>query len=146
MNTLCFRWKKIFCRFSVINLIFPTKSFSLINKWLNDGTLNDANISTRSLAGQLTFLTNNENELNSLGYLLLAQGKKEEASKVFQINYYLFPESVNVMSSLGEGYYENNDIRRAIFFLEKSLKLNKDPEAVEGILSILYKAKDKDKS
>ena len=104
------------------------------------------NISTRSLAGQLTFLTNNENELNSLGYLLLAQGKKEEASKVFQINYYLFPESVNVMSSLGEGYYENNDIRRAIFFLEKSLKLNKDPEAVEGILSILYKAKDKDKS
>jgi hypothetical protein len=29
-------------------------------------------------------LTDGENELNSLGYLLLKQGKKEEALKIFQ--------------------------------------------------------------
>ncbi|MGB4846096.1 MAG: hypothetical protein WBP16_16635, partial [Ferruginibacter sp.] len=99
-----------------------------------------------SLSGQLAAVVKNENELNSLGYLLLKQGKKEDASKIFQVNYYLFPESANVVSSLGEGYYENNDMRRAVFFLEKSLELNKDPKAVAGILSILYKAKEKEKS
>lgn len=121
-------------------------SFALINHWLKDGTLQDSNISTRSLSGQLAAVVKNENELNSLGYLLLKQGKKEDASKIFQVNYYLFPESANVISSLGEGYYENNDMRRAVFFLEKSLELNKDPKAVAGILSILYKAKEKEKS
>ncbi|MGB4845700.1 MAG: hypothetical protein WBP16_14635 [Ferruginibacter sp.] len=121
-------------------------SFALINNWLKDGTLQDSNISTRSLSGQLAAVVKNENELNSLGYLLLKQGKKENASKIFQLNYYLFPESANVISSLGEGYYENNDMRRAVFFLEKSLELNKDPKAVAGILSILYKAKEKKKS
>lgn len=121
-------------------------SFALINHWLKDGTLQDVNISTRSLSGQLATVVKNEDELNSLGYLLLKQGKKEDASKIFQVNYYLFPESANVVSSLGEGYYENNDMRRAVYFLEKSLELNKDPKAVQGILSILYKAKEKEKS
>jgi len=118
-------------------------SFALINRWMKDGTLQDCNVSTRSLSGQLATIVKNENELNSLGYLLLKQGKKEDASRIFQVNYYLFPESANVASSLGEGYYQNNDMPRAVYFLEKSLELNKDPKAVPGILSILYKAKEK---
>lgn len=122
------------------------QSFNFINKWLNDGSFKDENISTRSLSGQLAPIVKNENELNSLAYLLLKQGRKEEAAKVFQINYYLFPESANVISSLGEGYYENNDMKRAVHFLEISLEQNKDPKAVQGILSILYKAKEKEKS
>ena len=78
--------------------------------------------------------------------MLLKQERKEEASKLFQINYYLFPESANVISSLGEAYYKNNDMMRAVHFLEMSLEQNKDPKAVKGILSILYKAKEKEKS
>ncbi len=121
-------------------------SFNFINNWLTDGTFKDENISTKSLSGQLASVVKNEGELNSLGYLLLKQGSKVEASKIFQINYYLFPESANVISSLGEGYYENNDMKRAVHFLEISLEQNKDPKAVQGILSILYKAKEKEKS
>ena len=116
-------------------------SFSTINRWLNDGTLLDDNISSRSIAIQLKQLVGNEHELNSLGYLLLGQDKKKEALKIFQANYSLYPESVNVISSLGEAYFKNADNKNAVTYLEKALEQNKDPLAVKGILEILYQAK-----
>lgn len=116
-------------------------SFAPVNRWLSDGTISDENISAAGLAGQLRLLVNGENELNSLAYLLLKQGKKKEALKIFQVNYTLYPESANIISSLGEGYYENDDNKKAVVFLEKALELNKNPQAVKSILEILYKAK-----
>ena len=121
------------------------RSFSSIAKWLKDETLLDENLSARGLAEQLRPLVSDEHELNSLGYLLMKQGKKKEALKIFQANYNLFPQSSNIASSLGEGYYENADFKKAISFLERALELNKDPQEVQSILEILYKAKEKDK-
>jgi tetratricopeptide (TPR) repeat protein len=118
-------------------------SFSTLRTWLSDGSLLDANISSRSLAQQLKPLLSSENELNSVGYLLLGQQQKKQALKVFQVNSVLFPESANVSSSLGEGYYETGEYSLAVKLLEKSLEQNKDPQAVKGILSVLYKAKEK---
>ena len=117
------------------------KSFATIRYWLADGTLLNKNISARSLAAQLRPLTNNENELNSLAYLLLKQGKKEEALKIFQVNCHLYPESANVMSSLGEGYWKTGDNKNAVTLLERSLEINKDPKMVKEILAVLYEAK-----
>jgi len=57
----------------------------------------------------------------------------------------LYPESANVISSLGEGYYENNDFKKAISFLEKALEINKKPDDIKDILEILYKTKKKEK-
>lgn len=119
-------------------------SFSSVLKWINEGTLTDDNISTRGLAEQVRPLVSTENELNSLGYLLLKQKKKKEGLRLFQINYSLYPESYNIASSLGEGYYENGDYKKAVTQLEKSLELNKDPKAIKEILAILYKAKGKE--
>ena len=116
-------------------------SFASVNRWLSDGTFNDENISAAGLAVQLRSLVCGENELNSLAYLLLKQGMKKEALKLFQANYYLYPESANIISSLGEGYFENDDNSKAIVFLEKALELTKNPQDVKGILEILYKAK-----
>ncbi len=118
------------------------RSFSLLTKWLNDGTLLDENISSRSLAAQLKNLVSSENELNSLGYLLIGQNKSKEALKLFQANYSLYPESANIISSLGEGYLKNKDTKNAVIYLERSLEVNKDPKAVKGILEILYEAKE----
>jgi len=120
-------------------------SFKIILQWLNDGSLTDENNSIRGLAEQLRTLVADEHELNSLGYLLLRQGKKKEALQVFRMNYSLFPESPNTASGLGEGYYENNDYKKAVSFLERSLELNKDPNMIKEVLGILYKAKEKDK-
>jgi tetratricopeptide (TPR) repeat protein len=120
-------------------------SFYVVQQWMNDGSLTDENISIAGLAEQLRTLISSERELNSLGYLLLKQDKKKEALKIFQVNYNLFPESSTINSSLGEGYYENGDYKKAIVSLERSLELNKEPKAVKEILVILYKAKEKDK-
>ena len=117
------------------------KTFSFIRSWLENGALLNKNISARSLAAQLRWLTDGEHELNSLAYLLAKQGKKEEALKVFQVNYVLYPESANVVSSLGEGYYRTGDIKNAVLYLEKSLELNKEPRMIKEILAILYEVK-----
>lgn len=117
------------------------KTFSFIRSWLESGALLNKNISARSLASQLRWLTEGEYELNSLAYLLAKQGKKEEALKIFQVNYILYPESANVVSSLGEGYYKTGDAKNAVLYLEKSLELNKDPQMVKEVLKILYEAK-----
>lgn len=121
------------------------RSFAAVKQWLTEDILLDDNISTAGLAQQLRLLVKNEHELNSLGYLLLNHDKKKEALRVFQINYFLYPESANVISSLGEGYYENNDLKKAISFLEKALEINKKPDDIKGILEILYKTKEKEK-
>jgi tetratricopeptide (TPR) repeat protein len=120
------------------------RSFNLVHQWVKDGTLTDENISVAGLAEQLRILVSDEHELNSLGYLLLKQAKKKEALRIFQVNYNLYPESSNLASSLGEGYYENSDYKKAITFLQKSLELNKDSGAIKEILVLLYKAKEKE--
>jgi hypothetical protein len=94
-------------------------SFKPMLGWINDGSLSDDNISARGLAEQVRTLVSGEHELNSLGYLLLKQGRKKEALKIFQVNYNLYPESSNIASSLGEGYYENNDYKRSVTLLER---------------------------
>lgn len=118
------------------------KSFSMIKDWLENGTLVNKNISARSLAGRLKSLADGENELNSLAHLLLSQGKKEEALKIFQVNYYLYPESPRVLASLGEGYFKTGDQKNAVSNLERALETNKDPKMVKEILAVLYQAKD----
>lgn len=93
------------------------------------------------MALQLKELVNNERELNSIGCLLLQHEKKQEAVKIFQLNAQLYPESANVLSSLGEGYYRTGDKHTAVQFLERALEINKDPKLVKEILKVLYEAK-----
>jgi len=116
-------------------------TFGPVRQWLADGTLTDENTSADGLAEQLRLLVRDEHELNNLGYLLLKQGQQREALKIFQVNHHLYPGSSNIVSSLGEGYYETGDIKKAVSTLEKALELNKNPQDVKGILEILYKAK-----
>lgn len=117
------------------------KSFVTINKWMNEGVLQDSNITPRSLATQIKQMVSNENELNSLGYLLLKQDFKKQALTIFRINANLYPESANILSSLGEGYLKNGYSEKAVQVLENSLTLAKDPAIIKEILPLLYQAK-----
>jgi tetratricopeptide (TPR) repeat protein len=118
------------------------KTFFAIKNWMENGVLLNKNISARSLAGQLKALADGENELNSLAHLLLKQGRSEEALKIFQANYYLYPESARVLASLGEGYFKTGDQKNAVLNLERALETNRDPTLLKEILSILYAARD----
>lgn len=117
------------------------QTFGMLKKWLADSTLVEKNVNVRGLAMQLKGLPASDRELNSLGYFLLGQEKKEEALRVFQINAVLYPESANVLSSLGEGYIRNGDAANAALYLERSLEINKDPILVKEILKLLYEVK-----
>jgi thiol-disulfide isomerase/thioredoxin len=116
-------------------------SFNTINNWLLNGTLLDDNTNVAGLANSIKSKVNSEYDLNSLGYLLLKHQLKKEALKLFKINYNLFPTSANVMSSLGEGFLENNDKVRAVTMLEFALQENINKEAFKEILALLYRAK-----
>jgi tetratricopeptide (TPR) repeat protein len=118
------------------------KSFATIKNWLADGTLLDENNNVNGLAAQLRQLVTRETELNSLGRLLMEQGKKEEGLKILQINARLYPELATVSYNLGEAYHKMGDNKNAVLSLEKALELNKDPQLVKLILKLLYEAKE----
>jgi predicted alpha/beta superfamily hydrolase len=67
-----------------------------------------------------------ENEFNSLGYSLIAEGAIDAAIEVFKMNVDQNPQSANAYDSLGEAYMVNENRILAIENYEKSLELDPD--------------------
>lgn len=65
-----------------------------------------------------------EDEINSWGYQLIEQNKKQEALQVFQLNTLLFPNSANVYDSYAETLELEGNRKEAIINYRKSLALN----------------------
>ena len=65
-----------------------------------------------------------EPELNTLGYILLAERRIKEAIEVFKLNVTVYPDSFNTYDSLGEAYLANNERELAIKNYKRSLELN----------------------
>ncbi|MFB3389596.1 serine hydrolase [Flavobacterium sp. LAR06] len=80
-----------------------------------------------------------ENEINSVGYQLLQNGKKKEAIEVFKINVENFPKSGNVYDSLGEAYLADGDKNLAIANYTKSVELDPQNEAGKKVLAEISK-------
>lgn len=114
--------------------------------WADNAIARGANFTTMNTkAGLLTKLDREEEaakvrekaiavatnaELNTYGYQLINQGKKDEAIKVFKLNVEKNPSDPNVWDSLGEGYTtrsQDGDKKLAVKAFEKSLSL--DPPA-----------------
>jgi CubicO group peptidase (beta-lactamase class C family) len=72
-----------------------------------------------------------EEEVNEVGYWLLARKKVKEAIAVFEMNVSDFPSSWNTYDSLGEACAEDGQKQRAIAMYEKSIALN--PENSSGV-------------
>jgi CubicO group peptidase (beta-lactamase class C family) len=78
-----------------------------------------------------------ENEMNTVGYRLLAKEKKEEALEIFKINTEDFPDSANAHDSLGEGYLAVGDANAAVKSYRKSLELDPSNENARNVLKQL---------
>ncbi|MEW5922541.1 MAG: MBL fold metallo-hydrolase [Candidatus Zixiibacteriota bacterium] len=65
-----------------------------------------------------------ENELNNLGYQLMARNMLDAAVEIFKLNIEAYPESANTYDSMGEAYMKRGDKELAIRNYEKSLELN----------------------
>ena len=71
--------------------------------------------------------TANINQLNNLGYQMVAGNRLDKAIEYFALNVKRNPNDPNVYDSLGEAYKMNGDEKNAIKNLKKSLSL--DPPA-----------------
>lgn len=80
-----------------------------------------------------------ENELNSLGYELLAVDKTQDAIKLFILNTEMFPEAWNPYDSLGEGYFVAKDYDNALINYKKSLELNPQNENAQMMIDQIKK-------
>jgi len=69
----------------------------------------------------------NMNQLNTLGYQLMAAKDFNKALQYFKKNVKDNPENANVHDSLGECYKTMGDKKNAIKYLKKSLALNPPP-------------------
>ncbi|HMF08686.1 MAG TPA: tetratricopeptide repeat protein, partial [Thermoanaerobaculia bacterium] len=65
-----------------------------------------------------------EEQVNRVGYWLLASKRVKDAIAVFEVNVAAHPDSWNVHDSLGEAYAKDGQRERAIASYEKSLTLN----------------------
>lgn len=85
--------------------------------------------------------TVSENELNQLGYTLMASGKLNEAIEIFKLNVELFPDSWNVYDSLGEAYMNSGNNKLALENYKKSVVLNPNSENGKEIIKKLEEKK-----
>jgi hypothetical protein len=65
-----------------------------------------------------------EDQLNSLGYQLIAARKFKDAVRILQLNVEVYLQSSNVYDSLGEAYMDDGDKAPAIANYQKSLEIN----------------------
>jgi imidazolonepropionase-like amidohydrolase len=73
-----------------------------------------------------------EDELNTLGYQLIAMKRFKDSIEILKLNVEAFPTSSNAYDSLGEAYMDNGDKEQAIKNYEKSLALDRsNKNAVE---------------
>jgi len=78
-----------------------------------------------------------ENELNTLGYQLLARDLVDEAIAVFELNVEAYPDAFNTYDSLGEGYMTAGNNELAVANYERSLELNPDNTNATAMLARL---------
>jgi len=87
--------------------------------------------------GGLSAYNISEDAINSFGYSLLKQDKKEDALKIFKLNTELYPNAANTYDSYGEILLLLGQKKKAKKAYAKSLKLNPQNENAKTILKSL---------
>lgn len=86
--------------------------------------------------GEQSHVNTSENEINTLGYKIMEDGKTEEALKIFKLNTELYPSNWNTFDSYGECLLKLNRKDEGIMAYKKSLVLNPNNENAKNILEI----------
>lgn len=91
----------------------------------------DIEEAVRTLEGETSTYTRNEEGLNDLGYHYLEAGMSEKANTIFKINTLFYPESPNVYDSYAESFLALGDPENAEKFYLRAYELDstiKDPK------------------
>lgn len=101
-----------------------SKNLKFLRQQLMKNDFKDANKIFNKISKDDKNYTLTEDEVNSWGYQLIEQGKKNEAMEIFKLNTLLFPKSSNVYDSYGEILETLGNRKEAILNYRKSLELN----------------------
>ncbi|PCI94921.1 MAG: serine hydrolase [Flavobacteriales bacterium] len=110
----------------------PTKSLAteLMNIILKNGIQSGVDQFNSLKKSEIYSL--NENDMNTVGYQFLQDGKVKEAISIFKLNTEEFATSANTYDSLGEAYLKAGNYKLAIKNYKKTLELNSEnPNAIE---------------
>lgn len=88
------------------------------------GLLSDPNVTGRNLRMELAPLLSGPRPLNGVAYVLLAEGRVEEAIKLLYVNVLVFPEDANGYDSLAEALAQRMDYANAVAYQRKALTLD----------------------
>jgi hypothetical protein len=117
------------------------RSYPTVRRWLDDGFLADPNVSPRGLADSVRQRVSGEGELAAAARVLMTRGEVDEAAKLYQINAVLFRESSRSWARLGEAWLRAGDPEQALASAERALRLNRDPDEIEGLLDLVQRAR-----
>jgi len=103
-----------------------TPKYKAVGYWLKNIRHRNSNFSDKKLLEilpEIKPLCANAYELNTYGYVLLAQKNYTEALNIFRLNVFLYPSNSNVYDSLGEAYMDAGDKDDAVKNYKKVLEL-----------------------
>lgn len=118
------------------------RSYPYIIDWLENGVLADKNVSIKGLADHVRHLTKNAGELTSAGYVMMNQGRTQEAVALYKIAYLLYPDALNYYGYI-ETLYKNGEQEAAMDMLIKYLSKSTDKQNIEWALELYDKIKQK---
>lgn len=113
------------------------RSYPVVQRWLQQGLLKDANISADGLAEQVRHLVTSEWELYSVGRVLWSRGDVDEAAKLLQANCALFRESASCHARLAEAQIRAGQLEEARKSTLRALRRNEDPEAIDDLVDLV---------
>lgn len=116
-------------------------AMNLFTRALENGNADSLISAYQNIDNKTSYSLLGESELNSLGYDLLAKGNTAVAIQVFTLNTQLYPHSANVWDSLGEAYWKNGNISKAIESYKKALQINPQFENPKRALDELQNQK-----
>ena len=111
--------------------LLPPTSTIFANLFATRGPEAALNVWDRVKHEQPDYQIANAGDLNGLGYMLMWQGRMDDAVEAFKLQVREFPHLPNAWDSMGEGYKNNGDDQLAIEAFQKSLSLN-PPEFVKS--------------
>ncbi|MFT6000999.1 MAG: tetratricopeptide (TPR) repeat protein [Neolewinella sp.] len=69
-----------------------------------------------------------EDDLNSIGYVLVRNDRADDAIKIFLLNTLECPEAWNIWDSLGESYEAVGELEKALKYYTRSVEITPDNE------------------
>lgn len=110
----------------------PLKSLAgYLHEIINEEGIDAAIEKFDALKNEIDVFSLRENEMNMLGYEMLAENRLDEALGIFKLNVGEYPKSYNVYDSYGEALLKKGIKDSAIVYYKKSLELN--PRSQSGI-------------